>query len=119
MTIAELLDVMLLALLPGAGNLIGSALGELTRPPRRLVGVALHAAAGVAIAVVSMELVPRAVEDGSPPVLALAFLGGAALSVGLARGVDALRTLSTAGSPTPGESSAPSAQGSSRTATGA
>lgn len=55
----NLASILLLALLPAAGNVLGSAAAELTRTPRWLVGAALHAAAGVAIALVAVELMPR------------------------------------------------------------
>lgn len=87
---ADLLKTLGIALLPVVGNLGGVLLAELTRPPRELIGAALHAAAGVAIALVAVELAP-AVLDSSPAwVLVVAFLAGAAFSLALARGSRAL-----------------------------
>ena len=74
-------SVLLLALLPGLGNLIGGMLALWSRPTARFVGVALHAAAGIAIAVISLELMPRAIEDGETPALIVALLGGAMASI--------------------------------------
>lgn len=73
--------VLLLAVLPGLGNLIGGLLALWSRPTARFVGVALHAAAGIAIAVISLELMPRALADGELPALILALLGGAMVSI--------------------------------------
>lgn len=83
----ELGSVLLLALLPGLGNLIGGLLALWSRPTRRFVGVALHAAAGIALAVISLELMPRAIEDGETPALIAAVLGGALASILIAEWV--------------------------------
>lgn len=56
---SEYLLVLAIALLPAGGSGIGSAIAESTRAPEWVVGSALHSAAGVAIAVVSVELMPR------------------------------------------------------------
>lgn len=53
------LFVLALALLPVLGNAIGTAIAELSRLPRWVIGAALHAAAGVAVALVSVDLMPR------------------------------------------------------------
>lgn len=66
--------VLLLSLLPLMGNFIGTAIAELSRTPRWVVGAALHAAAGVAIALVSIDLMPRALE-GTATWLLIAFFG--------------------------------------------
>lgn len=81
----DFLKILAVALLPVAGNLAGALLAELTRPPREVVGAALHAAAGVAIALVSVELMPQVLDSAPLWVLVPAFLAGAAFSVGLAR----------------------------------
>ncbi|MCB2055074.1 MAG: hypothetical protein KDE35_12640 [Geminicoccaceae bacterium] len=88
----DYLVVLAIALLPAGGNVIGSLIAESARAPGWVVGASLHAAAGVAIAVVSIDLMPRII-DGTPIGLAvLAFLAGAAFSVLLAKGVGLLRT---------------------------
>lgn len=43
--------ILLLALLPAAGNLAGAFLAEWRRPPEWLTGGALHAAAGIGVGV--------------------------------------------------------------------
>lgn len=75
------------AALPALGNLIGNLLAELVKPPRWVVGTALHGAAGIAIALVSIDLMPRMLDTLSVVVIAPAFLVGAAVSVLLAYGI--------------------------------
>lgn len=77
--------VLLLALLPAAGTLAGALLAEWKQPPDWLTGAALHAAAGIAAAVVAVELMPRAVEGGDHWLLAVGFMGGAIFSIVLMR----------------------------------
>jgi ZIP family zinc transporter len=84
---SEFLTVLAIALLPAGGNVVGSLLAETMRTPGWLIGAALHAAAGIAIAVVSVDLMPRILDKLAPWLLAVAFLGGSAFSVLLARSV--------------------------------
>jgi zinc transporter, ZIP family len=58
-SISGLLGILATALLPASGNVIGGLLAESMRTPRWLIGAALHAAAGIAIAVVSIDLMPQ------------------------------------------------------------
>lgn len=76
--------VLTLALLPVGGNLVGTLLAESVRTPRWIVGAALHAAAGIAIAVVSIDLMPRILPSAPTWVLISAFLAGAAVALSLA-----------------------------------
>jgi zinc transporter, ZIP family len=76
--------VLTLALLPVGGNLVGTLLAESVRTPRWIVGAALHAAAGIAIAVVSIDLMPRILPSTPTWVLISAFLAGAAVALSLA-----------------------------------
>jgi ZIP family zinc transporter len=89
---------MAIALLPVAGNLLGALLAELTRPPREVVGIALHAAAGVAVALVAVELMPGILDTSPPLAIVGAFLLGAAFTIGLARGASSLCRLTGGGS---------------------
>lgn len=82
--------MLALSLLPVTGNVLGSVLAELTRAPRWLVGAALHAAAGVAIALVSIELIPRVLDTTPMWLIVLLFAFGAVLSLLLVRLVDKL-----------------------------
>ena len=81
----ELGYVLLLALLPAVGTTIGALLAEWKQPPDWLTGAALHSAAGIAAAVVAVELMPRATERGDQWLLALGFMGGAVFSILLMR----------------------------------
>jgi ZIP family zinc transporter len=79
--------VVIASLLPAGGNTVGSLLAGSLRTPPWLIGVALHAATGVAIAVVSVNLMPRILEATPPWLLVMTFLCGAAFSVLLAQGL--------------------------------
>ncbi len=71
--------VLALSLLPGAGNFVGALLAEFTKPTPRMLNWALHAAAGIVIAVVSVELMPEALKTVSGFWAGLAFgCGGVA-----------------------------------------
>ena len=79
--------LLLLALLPAVGSVIGVLLAEWRQPPDWLVGAALHAAAGIATAVVAVELLPRALERAETWLLAVAVMGGAIVSILIYRGI--------------------------------
>ena len=82
----ELLTVALLALLPPAGNLAGGLLAESLPVTDRWLNRALHAAAGVVIAIVAFEIFPEALDVAAPWVLGLAFMAGGLLYL-LAQGL--------------------------------
>ena len=72
----EVVQIILLALLPAAGNFGGGLLAEAIKTTRAHLSLALHAAAGIVLGVIAMELAPR-VFEGLPAWLAgLAFLAG-------------------------------------------
>lgn len=83
--------VLALAVLPAAGKTLGSLLAEGVHTPKWLVGAALHAAAGIAIALVSIDLMPRILEAISIELMIVAFLCGASLSVLLVQGAKRLQ----------------------------
>ena len=68
--------VVALLVLPAVGNYAGGALAELVPVSRRTLSLSLHAAAGIVLAVVGLELVPQALEASPPWVPILAFVGG-------------------------------------------
>jgi zinc transporter, ZIP family len=76
-----LLTVLAISLLPAAGIIIGCVLAEIVRTPKWLIGASLHATAGIAIAVVSIELMPRILVITPIWVVTGAFLAGAAVTV--------------------------------------
>lgn len=82
---------MAYALLPALGNLAGAVIAENTRAPRWVIGAALHGAAGIAIALISIELMPRILRTLPMWGVVVAFLAGALASLALARTVSAVR----------------------------
>lgn len=83
----ELSAVIAFALLPVVGNLVGIVLAESIRTPKWLVGASLHAAAGIAIGVVSVQLMPRIIGSTPGVLIYTGFLAGAVVSLVLALGV--------------------------------
>lgn len=59
----SLWTVLLLSLLPGAGNFAGGMLAEFGKTTGRLLNWALHAASGIVIAIVAVELMPEALDS--------------------------------------------------------
>lgn len=80
--------VLAFAALPALGNIGGVLLAEMMRPPRWVNGALLHGAAGIAIAIVSVELMPRAMGSVVMWGISLAFIGGAIASLGMAKAVN-------------------------------
>jgi ZIP family zinc transporter len=72
----EFLQVIILALLPAAGNFAGGLIAEVLPISRHRLTLALHAAAGIVMAVVSVELIPRALEGEPAWTIVAAFLLG-------------------------------------------
>lgn len=68
--------VLGLALLPAAGNFGGGLLAEFIRPSKRTLSHALHAAAGIIVAVVAVEVMPEALPILSGWLLSVAFVVG-------------------------------------------
>jgi zinc transporter, ZIP family len=73
--------VLGLALLPAIGNFGGGMLAEFFPTNNRIVSIALHGAAGIVIAVVSTELMPEALEQLSPWLVAAAFGAGGVIAI--------------------------------------
>lgn len=70
--------VLAFAALPALGNFAGGALAEFVPVSRLALNLALYSAAGVVVAVVAVELMPRALEAEPAWAIVLAFvLGGA------------------------------------------
>ena len=77
--VSELSIVLLLTLLPAGGNFAGGVAAELLPGSERVRSLALHAAAGVVIAVVAVEIMPEAVGAVPGWAIAAAFLAGGLL----------------------------------------
>lgn len=90
---SDLLQVLLLSLLPGAGNFTGGLIAEFWRPSPRLLNWALHAASGILIAIVSVELVPNALGVLAGWWLAAAFGAGGLAYIALQAGVERIQSL--------------------------
>ena len=88
--LAAFAQIMVYACLPAAGSLIGAMLAELARPPRWVIGAALHGAAGIAIALIAIDLMPRVLDGLAVAAMLPAFFAGALASLGLAYGIRAL-----------------------------
>ena len=68
--------MILLALLPIAGSIIGGITPEFFKISEKNLGLALHATTGIILAVISIELLPRSLEVGNPFIVVLAFIIG-------------------------------------------
>jgi ZIP family zinc transporter len=79
----DYLQVLLLALLPAAGNFFGGIVAEIVPTSRRTLSRALHVAAGIVMAVVAVELMPEALEGAAPWLVVLGFCLGGACFIGL------------------------------------
>ncbi len=68
--------VLLLSLLPGAGNFAGGLIAEFGQSSKRWLNWALHAAAGIVIAIVAVELIPEALRALAGWWISAAFAAG-------------------------------------------
>lgn len=89
---SELWQVFLLSLLPGAGNFAGGMIAEFWKPSPRLLDWALHAASGIVIAIVAVELIPNALNVLAGWWLAAAFGAGGLVYIALQAGVQQLQS---------------------------
>ncbi len=76
MSITGYLTAPGLALIPAGGNFLGCLLAEIAPVSRRELSLALHGAAGIVIAVVAIEITPRAKTVGQVWVMVSAFVAG-------------------------------------------
>ena len=77
----SLWQVLLISLLPGAGNFAGGLIAESVRVSDRSLNWALHSASGIMIAIVAIELLPRGLESLSGIWIAAAFTAGGCIYV--------------------------------------
>jgi ZIP family zinc transporter len=82
------LVALAIALMPALGNFAGGLVAELGRVSPRTLSRALHAAAGIVIAVVGVELMARAITIASPWIAVLAFVLGGMAAVGIDKMID-------------------------------
>lgn len=72
----NIFSVLGLALLPALGNFGGGLLSEWLNPSKKILNRTLHAAAGIIIAVIAVEVMPDALRGAPAWLLALAYLAG-------------------------------------------
>lgn len=75
------LGVLALILLPAAGNTAGGVLAEIINVSQRTLSLALHAAAGIVLAVVGVELMPMVLNVNPPWVSLLVLIAGSGFAV--------------------------------------
>ena len=83
--------VLLLSLLPGAGNFIGGMLAEFGKTSQQRLNWALHAASGIVIAIVAIELIPEALNSLAGWWIALAFAAGGCTYVLVEWGIERIQ----------------------------
>ncbi|MDP9381893.1 MAG: ZIP family metal transporter [Chloroflexota bacterium] len=88
------LSVLAFAALPAVGNFAGGLLAEVLAPSQRLLGLALHAAAGIVLAVVAVELMPQALEAEPPWLIVLSFVLGGVFFVAVDKSIELVRARS-------------------------
>nr|CAD6438487.1 peptidoglycan-binding protein [Rhizobium sp. Q54] len=86
--------VLALSLLPGIGNFVGGMLAEFGKTSGGLLNLALHAASGIVIAIVSVELIPEARQALAGWWLAIAFGAGGIAYVLVKTGIEKAEALS-------------------------
>ena len=84
--------VMGLAALPAIGNFCGGLLAEFLPIPKGMLNNALHAAAGILIAVVAVELMPEALSNVSGWTVGVAFGLGGLTYLGIERLVEKIQS---------------------------
>ena len=72
----EFLLVLLFSLLPALGTFAGGIAAEFFKISRKNLSLALHAATGIILAVISIELIPNALQASTPWIVILAFIVG-------------------------------------------
>jgi ZIP family zinc transporter len=84
----EFLKVLGFTALPALGNFGGGLLAEMFRISQKTLSLALHAAAGVILAVIGIELMPQALDTPEPWLTILAFVAGGIFFIFLDRMID-------------------------------
>lgn len=84
----ELWSILGLALLPAAGNFGGGLIAEWLPPSATTLNRALHASAGVILAVICVEVMPEALKNTSAWLLAVAFMLGGIAYLSVEAGIE-------------------------------
>lgn len=88
----EVFYVLALAALPAAGNLVGGLTAEAVPVSERTLSLALHAAAGIVLAVVGVELMPRVLSVEPAWLVILALMAGGVFFVLADKTIDVLNS---------------------------
>jgi zinc transporter, ZIP family len=86
------LFVLALAALPAAGNFVGGLLAEFFAVSNKMLSLALHAASGILLAVVGVELMPQVLEAEPAWVVVAAFVAGGGFALLMDKAAEWLRT---------------------------
>lgn len=84
--------IVVLASLPALGNFAGGILADWVHPSAKTLNRALHAATGIVLAVVAVEVMPTAMQRAPAWLLALAFLGGGGAYLVVEAGIERWQT---------------------------
>jgi zinc transporter, ZIP family len=84
----EFFKVLAFATLPAFGNFVGAVLAEIFPVSQKMLSLALHAAVGVVLAVVAVELMPQVLAGTEPWIVVLCFLTGGGGSMLLDKATD-------------------------------
>ncbi len=87
----DYLIVLALTAIPAASNFTGGLLAEAIPVSQRTLSLALHAAAGIVLAVVAVELLPEAFAVAAPWLIVLAFVAGGGFFVAVDAAIDRLQ----------------------------
>jgi ZIP family zinc transporter len=82
---------LLLAILPAGANFLGGLAAEAVPVSQRTLSWALHAAAGVVLGVVAVELLPEALHQEPEWLIILAFVAGGLSFIALDKAIDLVR----------------------------
>ena len=86
------LRLLWMSALPAAGNFLGSVLAELVPMTARRLSLTLHAAAGILLAVVAVELMPEALRQAPPWIVITSFTAGGLVFIALDHFLENIRT---------------------------
>jgi ZIP family zinc transporter len=87
----EYLAVLGLAALPATANFLGGVLGDLITLPRRTLNLVFEWVAGMLLAVVGIELMPRVLQASLPWLMVVLFVAGAGLFLLIEEGTKMFR----------------------------
>lgn len=87
----ELPTVIGFAMLPAIGNFAGGMLAEFRQPSKTNLNRALHAAAGIVLAIVAIELLPRVLQNNSGWMVGIVFGIGGGAYLGVQRLVERMQ----------------------------